>query len=83
MGCVEEVKWKRNLWSAAEEILDSDSEDEDLEPEASFETIIGEMVGTGYAEGHPTDAISLEIKSFKFAQNKVRRSLPCSLPFSL
>jgi hypothetical protein len=52
--------------------LDSDSDEEDLEPEANFETIIGEMVGTGYAEGHPTEAISLEIKSFKFAQNKVQ-----------
>ena len=51
--------------------MDSDSEEEDLEPETNFETIIGEMVGTGYAEGHPTEAISLEIKSFKFAQNKV------------
>ena len=26
---------------------------------------------TGYAEGHPTDNLLMEIKGYKFAQNKV------------
>jgi hypothetical protein len=70
----------RALWSAPEEVLDDSASDEgDEEPDASFETIVGEMVATGYVEGHPTDSIALEIKSLKFAQNKVRPPLPPSL----
>ena len=61
----------RTLWSTPDEVKDQDSEDEDDEPETNFETVISEMVSTGYAEGHPTDSIALEIKSYKFAQNKV------------
>lgn len=36
-----------------------------------FNKVVGEMVSTGYAEGHPTDNLLMEIKGFKFAQNKV------------
>lgn len=70
MGCVVEEKWKRTLWVTPDEVKDEDSEEEDDEPETNFETVISEMVSTGYAEGHPTDSIALEIKSYKFAQNK-------------
>lgn len=69
---ISSMKYIRNLWTTPDEILDSDSEDEDEVHETNFETIISDMVATGYAEGHPTDSISLEIKSFKFAQNKVQ-----------
>jgi hypothetical protein len=61
----------RTLWATPDEVYDEDSEEEDDEPETNFEIVISEMVSTGYAEGHPTDSIALEIKSYKFAQNKV------------
>jgi len=70
MGCVAEEKWKRTLWVTPDDVIDEDSEEEESEPETNFETVISEMVSTGYAEGHPTDSIALEIKSYKFAQNK-------------
>jgi hypothetical protein len=40
-----------------------------------FNRVVGEMVTTGYAEGHPTDNLLMEIKGFKFAQNKVCTAL--------
>ncbi len=59
----------------------SDAEDEDdeslvggAEQVGDFATIVGEMVSTGHAEGHPADSLLMEIKGCKFAQNKVRSS---------
>lgn len=70
MGCVEEEKWKSSLWKVSDEIRDSDSEQGEDEQEAHFEVVVSDMVTSGYADGHPTDSIALEIKSYKFAQNK-------------
>ena len=32
--------------------------------------VISDMVTTGHAEGHPPDNLLMEIKGYKFAQNK-------------
>ena len=40
-------------------------------PNSSFQRIVGEMISTGYTEKHPPDNLLMEIKGFKFAQNKV------------
>lgn len=60
-----------SLWKVSDEIRDSDSEQGEDEQEAHFEVVVSDMVTSGYADGHPTDSIALEIKSYKFAQNKV------------
>jgi hypothetical protein len=49
----------------------SDEEDEDF-PEQSFLKVISDMVVSAILEGHPADSVLMEIKGFKFAQNKVR-----------
>lgn len=36
-----------------------------------FVKVVSEMVSTGYAEGHPAGSLLMEIKGYKFAQNKV------------
>lgn len=38
----------------------------------SFARVVGEMVSTGISEGHPAGSLLMEIKGYKFAQNKVR-----------
>jgi hypothetical protein len=38
---------------------------------AAFVEVVGDMVTTGHAEGHPPDNLLMEIKGYKFAQNKV------------
>jgi len=37
---------------------------------SSFKQIVFDMVSSGYAEGHPPESILMEIKGYKFAQNK-------------
>ena len=39
--------------------------------ELEFLDIIGDMVLTGYADGHQPENLLMEIKGYKFAQNKV------------
>lgn len=66
---------------------DDDSEFDDDEDESSatlhlskessimtssdFETIISDMITSGYQENNPPENVILEIKGYKFAQNKV------------
>lgn len=38
----------------------------------NFARVVGDMVSTGFAEGHPAASLLMEIKGYKFAQNKVR-----------
>jgi hypothetical protein len=37
----------------------------------TFFQVVGDMVTTGYEESHPADNLLMEIKGYKFAQNKV------------
>ena len=37
----------------------------------SFTRVVGDMVSTGISEGHPASSLLMEIKGYKFAQNKV------------
>ena len=37
----------------------------------NFAKVVGDMVSTGHAEGHPAASLLMEIKGYKFAQNKV------------
>jgi hypothetical protein len=37
----------------------------------NFGKVVGDMVSTGHAEGHPASSLLMEIKGYKFAQNKV------------
>lgn len=37
----------------------------------NFGKVVGDMVTTGHAEGHPASSLLMEIKGYKFAQNKV------------
>mmetsp|Transcript_1218 Transcript_1218/g.1986 ORF Transcript_1218/g.1986 Transcript_1218/m.1986 type:complete len:748 (-) Transcript_1218:122-2365(-) len=47
------------------------AEDYDMKRyDADFSRIVGDMVTTGRKEGHPADNLLMEIKGFKFAQNK-------------
>lgn len=41
----------------------------------SFARVVGEMVSTGISEGHPAGSLLMEIKGYKFAQNKVSHSV--------
>ena len=37
----------------------------------AFGKVVGDMVTSGHAEGHPASSLLMEIKGYKFAQNKV------------
>lgn len=78
------------MWTAFE--LPEDDQSDDEGDEDSFEQdrgtasqsvdflrIVGEMVSTGHAEGHPADSLLMEIKGCKFAQNKVRDTASSTL----
>lgn len=39
----------------------------------NFAQVVGDMVRSGHAEGHPASSLLMEIKGYKFAQNKVSR----------
>lgn len=77
IGCSEEEAWKRSLWQGvAEPQGEEDSEgeedgEEDVEARAAhFVTIVSDICVTGHAEGHPPENLLMEIKGFKFAQNR-------------
>ena len=63
-----------------ETILDYDAKEYDTDHamgssfnskiQSSFESVLSDMVLSGFAEKHPPDNICMEIKSFKFSQNK-------------
>jgi TPP-dependent 2-oxoacid decarboxylase len=44
----------------------------------NFGKVLADMVTTGFAEGHPASSLLMEIKGYKFAQNKVRFMHFCS-----
>jgi len=76
IGCVELEAWKRSLWASLP-LVEEPSNDVDLEQfedlmlDAShFKDTVSDMIATGYAEKHPPDNVILEIKGYKFAQNK-------------
>lgn len=71
----------RNLWATVpepeEDEFGEDDEMEDLDlidvdgkAEGDFVQIISDMVTSGYTESHPADSLLMEIKGYKFAQNK-------------
>lgn len=79
MGARDAVKQAASRWDDWETLSSSDSEggdDEELAAqlaslaEPSFHDIIRENVITGDAADHNVDDLFMEIKSFKFAQNK-------------
>jgi translation initiation factor eIF-2B subunit epsilon len=81
MGARDTVKQAASRWEEWETLSSSESEGGDDEDERlaaqlaslaepSFHDIIRENVITGDAAGHNVDDLFMEIKSFKFAQNK-------------
>jgi hypothetical protein len=48
----------------------------------NFGKVVGDMVSTGHAEGHPASSLLMEIKGYKFAQNKVSYVIPLSVRLS-
>ncbi|KAJ1424856.1 nucleotide-diphospho-sugar transferase [Ochromonadaceae sp. CCMP2298] len=82
IGWKEGEEWKRRLWNRMPPPAESDSDDED-EPTfpidldvvsakacLDFAHVVGDMVSTGHCEGHPAASLLMEIKGYKFAQNK-------------
>ncbi|CAM9472599.1 unnamed protein product [Ectocarpus sp. 13 AM-2016] len=84
IGCVEEEAWKRSRWTEfrdeEDDLLDdrdlSDDENGGLQVMAAmdgseaFHQVVKDMLLNGHQEGHPLDNLLLEIKSYKFAQNR-------------
>lgn len=85
MGSREEVLQKVARWGRVPEpeLDDGDADDEGYDDEGGdFDTYAGgegaqvfgknvcDMVTTGFAEGHPADNVLMEIKGYKFSQNK-------------
>lgn len=76
IGCKEEVAWRRSIWRSHKPPIESpDSDDESFEEdpekeEEKFREIVGDIILTGRSEGHPPDNLLMEIKGYKFAQNK-------------
>lgn len=77
IGGEDVVVKKTQKWDEWETLSSSDEEDDGLDDELEqqmlevpFHQIIREMVTTGDAAGHGVDDLFLEIKSFKFAQNR-------------
>eukprot|EP01038_Epipyxis_sp_PR26KG_P007435 gene7435-10131_t len=84
IGCVEEQLWKRSLWSVVPQPIEDDDsiyDDEDNMMSSNnnnnlntknenFQKVITDMIVTGYEEGHPPDSLLMEVKGFKFSQNK-------------
>ncbi|CAM9714743.1 unnamed protein product [Ascophyllum nodosum] len=84
IGCFEEEEWKRRRWSLFRDEEDDLLDDRDLSDDESgmmhlmppmdgseaFHQVVKEMLMNGHQEGHPLDNLLLEIKSYKFAQNR-------------
>ncbi|CAB1104374.1 unnamed protein product [Ectocarpus sp. CCAP 1310/34] len=84
IGCVEEEAWKRNRWTEFRDEEDDLLDDRDLSDDESgglqvmaamdgseaFHQVVKDMLLNGHQEGHPLDNLLLEIKSYKFAQNR-------------
>jgi translation initiation factor eIF-2B subunit epsilon len=80
IGSKEEEVWKRFIWKKMPLPIEPDSGDEDEDDDFddnmgnnidnTFNRIVGDMIVTGRAEGHPSENILMEIKGYKFAQNK-------------
>ncbi|CAH0479455.1 unnamed protein product [Peronospora belbahrii] len=80
MGAHDVVSKKMRRWEEWDTLSSSEEEDEDDDDmlatanatdfEVPFQQIIRENVCTGDAAGHNVDDLFMEIKSFKFAQNR-------------
>ncbi|CAM9406476.1 unnamed protein product, partial [Hapterophycus canaliculatus] len=83
IGCVEEEAWKRSRWTEFRDEEDDLLDDRDLSDDESghglmaamdgseaFHQVVKDMLLNGHQEGHPLDNLLLEIKSYKFAQNR-------------
>ena len=76
MGCIEEEQQKRVRWRTMPPPDDDDDDSEGFSVEdedallTSFTRIVGDMVSSGFAEGHKSEDLTLEIKGLKFSQNR-------------
>jgi translation initiation factor eIF-2B subunit epsilon len=75
IGADDIVQKRSHKWEDWETLSSSDEEDDNLDEfaapvEVPFNRIIRDMVYGGEQAGHGIDDLFLEIKSFKFAQNK-------------
>ncbi|GMF15313.1 unnamed protein product [Phytophthora lilii] len=80
IGACDVVSKKMHRWEEWDTLSSSEEEDEDEDDllaeanatalEVPFQQIIRENVCTGDAAGHNVDDLFMEIKSFKFAQNR-------------
>jgi translation initiation factor eIF-2B subunit epsilon len=80
IGSKEEEVWKRFLWKKMPlpiEPEDEDDDDDDYDDDntgnqvdLTFNRNVGDMIVTGKAQGHSSENILMEIKGYKFAQNK-------------
>lgn len=61
----------RSLWMDAPEPVDEEEDWTANHGNEAFYRVISDMVISGLQEGHPYDSILMEIKGFKFSQNKV------------
>lgn len=76
LGCKEEEMWKFSLWrtipkppvnTQSESDMSVDGEEEMLH---TFRQVISDYISTGHAEGHAAADVLMEIKGFKFSQNR-------------
>lgn len=75
IGAPDVVVAKRRRWDEWDTLTSSEEEDDDMGTkdqalDVPFQQIIRENVATGEAAGHDVDDLFMEIKSFKFAQNR-------------
>ncbi len=67
--------------------LDDESDDEAEDPseftnDQDFTRIVSDMVISALQECHPVESVIMEIKGFKFAQNKVCRPTKYGVPLT-
>ncbi|KAG5182444.1 nucleotide-diphospho-sugar transferase [Tribonema minus] len=68
IGCHAEEAWRAQRWSSFD--LDDEIAAAAAAAGDNFHQVIRDMLVTGSAEGHPIDNLLLEIKGYKFAQNR-------------
>jgi len=74
LGCKEEEMWKISLWrNMPLPITNSESDgsgecEEDIL--VGFRRVIADYISTGHAEGHAAVDVLMEIKGYKFSQNR-------------
>ena len=75
LGCKEEEQWKMSLWRNMPKPIynpsESDaSEEGEEEILRAFRQVVADYISTGHAEGHAAADVLMEIKGFKFSQNR-------------